>query len=348
MLISSAIVNPGSNTITIQRNDTLTPLITSIRLVSTINSQDIITVASFTTNSSQHRFTVNLTSGSYRIVAFTSMGYCEVNSTISVRLKNGSTISSKPASFAGDQVTIYGEYLSPSSYIEINGFIGNIASYTPNAVTYRVPTISAASLEASIPTTKPSNSNSRPKNDEEDSYDSEDSEDSEDDGKKKVSSSRLTCFSDQTSSSSNAASVLDGDRKTKYISPNQDCWIGVDIGLNLAVKLDKIRFFPNMDWSNVVSKLILATFEGSNNMSNWIKLGTVGSNARHGWNTIKVDTNTSFRYIRMKHNSTSQCSLAELEIYGKIFTSVTPDPSSYPTTVTYKDGYNSYNFSNAL
>lgn len=94
------------------------------------------------------------------------MGYCLVNSTISVKLKNGLTITTKPASFAGDQVTIYGDYLSSSSYIVINGFTGTIASYTPTAVTYNVPIISAAALASSIPTTKPANSNSRSEDDD--------------------------------------------------------------------------------------------------------------------------------------------------------------------------------------
>jgi hypothetical protein len=144
--------------------------------------------------------------------------------------------------------------------------------------------------------------------------------------------------------------VLDRDKNTIYNSLNSVCWIGLDVGTNLAVDLKSVRYFPNINWINsVVSKLNQAVFEASNDMINWTKLGTVGSSVHSGWNTIEVeDSKPAFRYIRMKHNSTSQCNIAELELYGKIYTSVTPNPSSYPTTVTYKDGYNSYSFSNAL
>lgn len=109
-----------------------------------------------------------------------------------------------------------------------------------------------------------------------------------------------------------------------------------------------IRYFPSMSWDNVVNKLYRAAFEGSNDMSNWTKLGTADSDVHSGWNSIKVESKTAYRYIRMNHNSISQCSLAEMEVYGKIYTTVTVSPTSYPTNVTYKDGYNSYSFSNPL
>ena len=83
-------------------------------------------------------------------------------------------------------------------------------------------------------------------------------------------------------------------------------------------------------------------------MASWTILGSVDSSAHSGWNTLQVELNTSFRYIRMRHNSSSQCSLAEMEIYGKIVTTVPLSPSSHLANVTYKDGYNSYSFKNAL
>ncbi len=157
-------ISPGFNTITIQRVDTIPSLISSITLVSAINSSEVIKVSNWTTNFSslKYTFTVNLTSGSYKVVAVNLLGYyCLFNTTISVSLKNGTTITSKPASYAGDQVTIYGEYLSASSYIDINGFTGTIESYSPNAVTYNIPLIDAAALQASVSTLN-ANSNLRP------------------------------------------------------------------------------------------------------------------------------------------------------------------------------------------
>ncbi len=116
-LLSSAVINPGPTSIIVQRSDLLSGAVTSIMLVSTINSTDSITIANWTTSANRYTFTSNLTSGSYNILAFTQYGYCTVNSTISVRLQAGAAITNKPASLAGDTVTITGAYLSPSSYI---------------------------------------------------------------------------------------------------------------------------------------------------------------------------------------------------------------------------------------
>ena len=48
-----------------------------------------------------------------------------------------------------------------------------------------------------------------------------------------------------------------------------------------------MRFFPNLNWANTVSKLLDAVFEGSNDNLNWQLIGKVDQTVHTGWNVIK-------------------------------------------------------------
>lgn len=150
LLISNSVVSPGVNTISLKKNDTMSATITTIKVVSTINSSNSFTISNWTTLSDIYTFSVNLTAGSYQVLALTAYGYCLVNSTISVTLPSGSSITSKITSFGGDTVTISGQYLSPSSYISVNGFNGSIINYSPSSITYSVPAIDFPKAQAAF------------------------------------------------------------------------------------------------------------------------------------------------------------------------------------------------------
>jgi hypothetical protein len=164
----------------------------------------------------------------------------------------------------------------------------------------------------------------------------------------RIDSSYLTSFSDQNDTVSNSSAVLDGDISTIYGSINASCWIGIDIGTDLAILIQRIRYFPTLNWNNVANMLLEAVFEGSSDKTNWNSLGLADSTIHVGWNTLEVAAQLSYRYLRMRHNSTSQCNIAEVEVYGQVYTNATISLTSQPVTVTYKDGYNSINFANAL
>jgi hypothetical protein len=38
---------------------------------------------------------------------------------------------------------------------------------------------------------------------------------------------------------------------------------------NLQATIDRVRFFPNLEWMNTASMLLGAVFEGSNNNVDW-------------------------------------------------------------------------------
>lgn len=46
-------------------------------------------------------------------------------------------------------------------------------------------------------------------------------------------------------------------------------------------------------------------------MSSWTTLATVDQTIKSGWNVLKSNVATAFRYVRFAHNSTSQCNIAE-------------------------------------
>ena len=89
-------------------------------------------------------------------------------------------------------------------------------------------------------------------------------------------------------------------------------------------------------------KLLGAEFQGSNDFVSWTPLAKVDQTVHDGWNSLlSSDKSSSFRYLRMSHNSSSQCMLTEFRIFGILMTSQTVTLSSHTASVTYHDGYNS-------
>jgi hypothetical protein len=128
----------------------------------------------------------------------------------------------------------------------------------------------------------------------------------------KIDTSRLAFFSDQSSNTTNVSATFDSSILTVYGSPNSICYIGVDIGQGLFTSIDRIRIFPFLDWSNAAKYLLGAVFEGSNNNATWIILGRVDQTIHSGWKTLKSTVSQPFRYIRFRHNSASNCNIAEI------------------------------------
>ncbi len=130
-LLSASVVNVGLNTIGIKRTDSLNATTTSITLVSTIDTNNVIVVSNWTTSASDGSLTFVslLSAGSYKISVLTSIGYCQSGHLISVSLPASITMSNRVVSYAGGKVTVTGQYLSPSSYLRINSFKAPILTY---------------------------------------------------------------------------------------------------------------------------------------------------------------------------------------------------------------------------
>ena len=118
----------------------------------------------------------------------------------------------------------------------------------------------------------------------------------------------------------------------------------------MLVDIDRIRYFPYNQWTIASHYLHDAVFEGSVDGVSYTTLGEVDTTVHAGWNSFLVQNNNAYyRYIRMRHNATSQCRLSEFEVYGVLLNDLTVSSiSSFSTNVIFDDGYNTKTFSNAV
>ena len=77
-------------------------------------------------------------------------------------------------------------------------------------------------------------------------------------------------------------------------------------------------------------------------------VGSFDQTVYSGWNNIPAVSSSPFRYFRFRHNTSSNCNLAELEFYGRVYSDSSPNLTSHFSTVSYYDGFNSVNFTNAV
>lgn len=139
-----------------------------------------------------------------------------------------------------------------------------------------------------------------------------------------------TGFSDTTLNTNNA---FDSDSSTVYNSSAQTCFIGVDFGLDAAANLSSIKYMGNPQWPITSLYLTGAVFEGSNNNATWTIIFTVDSSVHSGWNTWFNDGSSSvvYRYVRVRHNNASRCQIAELQVIGQIYSTLSVDPMTVTT-----------------
>lgn len=107
--------------------------------------------------------------------------------------------------------------------------------------------------------------------------------------------------------------AFDGKHSTYYSSSNSGCYIGLDVGEKRLVNINRIRYFPYHAWNIVSNYLKGAIFEGSVDGITYIKLGEVDQAVHAGWNSFLVTSTSTqnYRFVRLIHNTTSNCKLAE-------------------------------------
>ena len=109
------------------------------------------------------------------------------------------------------------------------------------------------------------------------------------------------------------------------------------------MKINRVRFFPYNKWTRAADYIKGATIEVSNDDSMYNIISTVDQTVHAGWNSYMPDSSLSaYRYIRIKHDSNSQCKVAEFEVHGVIFNDAfVSDIASHPwTIVEFDDGFN--------
>ena len=145
--------------------------------------------------------------------------------------------------------------------------------------------------------------------------------------------------------------AADGKYASFYSSSNAECWIGIDVGANKKVLINRIRYFPYNQWVLAASYIKGAVIEASNDDTNYDSITTVDQTVHAGWNSYMPDSlSTAYRYIRIRHDSTSECKIAEFEVHGVIVNDATVSSiSSYTwATTTFNDGYNTFDFTDVI
>jgi len=115
------------------------------------------------------------------------------------------------------------------------------------------------------------------------------------------------------------------------------------------LNLTRIRFFPNSRWLITANYLVGATFEASNDGSNYNVIASVDSTVHTGWNILQLSLNTAYRYIRFSHDQDSACQLAELEFTGILLSNNNPSSLTTSTAnIVYNDGANTFTYNNVV
>ena len=113
--------------------------------------------------------------------------------------------------------------------------------------------------------------------------------------------------------------------------------------------MTRVRYFPNSKWLTAASYLVGATFEGSNDGTNYDVVASVDSTVHTGWNIIQTDLTKVYRYFRFAHNQVSACQLAELEFTGILLSNNNPAAlGSTSASLVYQDGANTFSYSNIV
>jgi hypothetical protein len=324
-VVSDNSVGVGNQNITIGSTSSLSVTISSIQLVSVQDNSFAISVPnnSWTTTGSSAtavtKFSVAVNAGSYKLLVNTSpYGYYLLNSTVDITIPTNLVSNPQNVSFNGGKYSIAGSYLSPVSYITINGFRGDIISYTTSSVTYRVPPLVTSNTQSAFNLVEVA----------------------------KLPVSQFTFFSDNTANTSSIGNAFDELINTVYTSPNAQCWIGLDAGAGLKASISRFTFFANLNWANVAQYILYSTFQGSNDQITWQNLAIVDQTVHSGWNTFASKDTTPYRYIRFVHNSTSMCSLAEVQLFGILYSNIAANLTAQSADVIYHDGFNNFTFTN--
>jgi hypothetical protein len=77
---------------------------------------------------------------------------------------------------------------------------------------------------------------------------------------------------------------------------------------------------PNAFWNTSADYMVGVTIETSNDNITWNVLETVNGNVHGDWNFYRPSRLTSnFRFIRFKHNISSNCQFSSIKFYGIIY-----------------------------
>ena len=262
-------------------------------------------------------FTVNaslLTAGRWSfLINFTDYGYAKITDTLEITPSAAPSAAAVSSSYAGgNRFVVTGGGLNSKSKLKIDGEEAELVGSTPTQLTYRIP-----------------------------GYASKLKQNKYNYGKSKVAKG-----SPMADTPSKQTKAMDGKSETNYESTaTGDCWIGLDLGAKYKRSLFKIRYHINRKVIDP-SLFIGATFEGSNDNATYTPIASVGGKVHRGWNdwSLKHPLGTIYRYVRMRHNSTTACKISEIRFYDMTLMEVSTS-TSYKVDAEFFDGHHTTSWS---
>lgn len=210
-----------------------------------------------------------------------------------------------------------GADISPQAVLRVGGFVGKVTGVTATTATFEIPPLITPVTLQTYP--------------------------------ELGTTQKITPAAIISDSAANTKYSFDNVHSTYYTSNSASCYIGIDSGPNTLINIKRIRYFPYNKWVIAAQFIKDAIFEASVDGTSYTQIGVVDQTVHAGWNSFLVNTNTNYRYVRMRHTNVSQCRLAELEVYGVLLNDVAvASISSFTISAVYDDGFNQVTLNNAI
>lgn len=299
----------GSKLVRLNRTTLSSVTPASISIYNILNPANSINIPSLSYNGTVIEFTINLNAGKYGFKAwFVDYGWAD-SAQITVAATTAYTAPSVQTSLFGGKITVSGSDISPDAVLKVGGFVGKVIEKRATEADFQIPPLIVPDVVTQYPSLA-----------------------------QEQTVVPATIISD---GGSNPKSAFDYVHASYYSSTSAVCYIGLDVGVSKLVQATRIRFFPYYKWTIAASYIKGAVFEGSLDGTAYTTIATVDQTVHAGWNSIQISGTTKYRFIRLKHTSTSGCMLSEFEVNGLIFNDlVVTDYNDYTANATFWDGQN--------
>lgn len=307
----------GSQTVRLNRTTLATVNPASISMFNVLNPTKLYDVPSWSYNAAAIEFTTTLNAGKYGFkVWFVGYGWGNCGE-ITVTAATAYTAPSVQSSLLGGRITVQGSDISPDAVLKVGGFVGRVIEKRSTEAVFEIPPLIVPDVATQYPSV--------------------------------AQEQTIVPAAILSDGGSNSDAAFDYNHGSFYSSTNSVCFIGLDAGVGKVVKVTRIRYFPYYKWTIAANFIKGAVFEGSLDGTTYTQIATVDQTVHAGWNSIQLSAVAYYRFIRLKHTSTSGCKLSEFEVNGLVFNDlVVADYTDFTTNAQFWDGHNSYDFAGAI
>lgn len=102
-------------------------------------------------------------------------------------------------------------------------------------------------------------------------------------------------------------------------------------------------------WARSSEHISGAIFEASVDGVTYTKIGEIDQSVKSGWNSLPINSNENYRFVRLSHNNESECRVSEIEVIGVLFSDIEIiNTSSKTLDAVIFDGVTTSTFANSI